>query len=404
MKKIFFAYQYSMENAGDFAINVGSLDLLSSLGYEITVMSKNTKNNEEYSLNERYIKEYYTNVKMLPGPFDLNRDGTIKTLISYTFGFVKLIYYSCFGQYKSEINSSNFVVLNGGNVLRCNSITDYIRLFALIFPLKLSISGGVQYALFPQSTTTINRKGKKLLEKYMDNAKIVFARENISYNSLQKTFNNANIIESLDSAYFIRDRENVLKEFEVKYDDYLKLDRKICITLRKEDIGDIGELSKEKRDKIENKIISFISQAIKGGYSIVLVIQTKKDKKFTEDIFNKVNSSNISIIEEYNPLFLREIYRNSECLVGMRLHSIILAMSVGTPVVGYFDEAWGIKNPGTLSKFNMPYCYLNSNDSFFTMINEAKSNKELMNETIQNCKLRMISDLENVINNRKIVG
>lgn len=39
----------------------------------------------------------------------------------------------------------------------------------------------------------------------------------------------------------------------------------------------------------------------------------------------------------------------------MRLHSIILATSVGTPSIGIFDSNWGKKNPGTMKKFGLPY-------------------------------------------------
>ena len=47
-----------------------------------------------------------------------------------------------------------------------------------------------------------------------------------------------------------------------------------------------------------------------------------------------------------------------DLLVGMRLHSLILALSKGIPCAGYFEKSWGLKNPGLLSMFGLPICFI----------------------------------------------
>ena len=88
-------------------------------------------------------------------------------------------------------------------------------------------------------------------------------------------------------------------------------------------------------------------------HNILIVVQTEIDRKFSECIHQELPGSRI--IEEHDPLVLREIYRNVDVLITMRLHAGILAMSVDTPVIGIFSNEWGLKNPGIMSDFGMPY-------------------------------------------------
>lgn len=395
MKKAFFAYQYGMANAGDFAINIGSLDLLSEFYDDITIVSKLTADDSEFNRNVEYLKKYYPNYDVIEGPFNLNRGNIVSTLKSYLLGALKYPVLLNNGKYNKYVRDSDMLFLNGGNILRCESFTDYVRLYALLFPLRLARKNNTDYILLPQSTTSINYKGNKLLEPFLNQAKLVFAREDISYKKLSTNFRNANIVNSLDSAFFIKNREIPRNEYEEKYNILSTKNRNVCITLRKEDLGDIGELSNEKKEKIETAIKNLANILLNKDYSITFVIQTKKDKEFTQKIYNQLKTnSEVTIVEEYDPLILREIYRNSLCLFGMRLHSMILAMSVGTPVVGYFDPNWGSKNPGTLGQYGMPYCYINDELDLFSLLKEAIKNRDNMISGIEESKENIIKLLE----------
>lgn len=396
MNRAFFAYQYGRANAGDFAINIGSLDLISEFFDEITVLSKTT-NSEEFQNDKKYLTDLYENISMLEGPFDLNRNQNSTLLKNYLTGLYKYFYLANKGEYAKSIMNSNIVFLNGGNLFRCNNFTDYVRLYALTFPLKIAKKNNLDYILLPQSTTKLNKYGKKLLSSYINDAKIMFAREEITYNKLKPYFPKANMLNSLDTAFFIKDREAIEEMFFEKYSEIIgKSTSNITITLRKEDIGDIGELDKEKQINIIKKIEELVETAIKRKIKVVFVIQTLKDKEFTEKIFNRFSYSElVYIIEEYDPLILREIYRNSSCLFGMRLHSIILAMSVGTPVVGYFDQNWGSKNPGTLGQYHMPYTFIDKDETLFPFLDNALANQQKMVEGLEESKKNMKSALSN---------
>ena len=46
----------------------------------------------------------------------------------------------------------------------------------------------------------------------------------------------------------------------------------------------------------------------------------------------------------------------------MRLHAGILALSALTPVIGLFSEEWGLKNPGIMGDYEMPYLIIENNE------------------------------------------
>lgn len=388
------AYQYGMVNAGDFAINIGSLDLLCDYYDEIIVISKLTSNDTEFKKNKEYLLKYYKNIQLIDGPFSLNRNNFFTTIKSYLLALFKYPLLIANDKYNKILQNVEVVFLNGGNLLRCTNITDLVRLFALIFPLKLAQINNLDYILLPQSTTSINGIGKKILEPYINSATIVYAREEISKNKLQNIFPKSKIDLSLDLAFFIKDRDSAKIEFLSKY-IYLG-NNNVCLTLRKEDIGDIKNLSADKRENIVKTTVNLVNSLLNNKFTVTFIIQSQKDKKFTEKIYSLFRSDEkVRLIEEYDPLILREIYKNSSYLFGMRLHSLILAMSVGTPVIGYFDQNWGNKNPGTLERYGMPYSYIDQNLDLFELLPEAEKNKDKMNKELHRAKNAFVKHISN---------
>jgi hypothetical protein len=76
---------------------------------------------------------------------------------------------------------------------------------------------------------------------------------------------------------------------------------------------------------------------------------------------------------------------------------MILAMSVGTPVVGYFDPNWGSKNPGTLGQFDMPFCYIEEDNKLYNMIKIALENQDAMKKKITQSKEYVLAVFDNKI-------
>lgn len=356
MKKAIIFYLWGNRNAGDMAICLGAISLLKELGYEITFVSRFAENQLDYIISEEYIKEYHDDIIIEPGLFFLDRfDSKIKKFFSHLKGLTKLISPIDDKRISQLIYESDIVFLNGGNLLRGNSLTDYARLNALFYPFRIARHLKKPMVCLPQSTAETNFIGLNILQNNLKKFKSVFIRENKSYSLFKKRLTEVNLIKSIDLAFFIKDKSIANEKYRDNYDGKLinKQDKNIAIVLRTTTIGDIGELSYEEKSEIENKIINLIKK-MKNEYQIYFIIQTKKDKEFTYCVKKHLNNINeIRIIEEYDPYVIREIYKNMDFVIAMRLHAAILSLSVNTPVIGYFKDEWGLKNKGVMKDIGM---------------------------------------------------
>jgi polysaccharide pyruvyl transferase WcaK-like protein len=359
MKTVSLIYTYGLKNSGDMAINLGAFDLLLDLDCEIKAFSKSDESDKEFKITQTYINEYYPQIKLYGGPFKLNRDDSkITTIINHINGYLKTIGVNEDIKFIERLTSSQLVVFNGGNLFRSESITDYARLKALMYPLKKAQEKKIPYIILPHSASTINKRGSRLLDNNLVNAKRFFTREDMSYDYLGRKFTNLQMEKSIDLAFFIKNNDLAKKKFNDKYQSIFNTNsNKIAITLRTQVVGDLGELNTSTKNKILDAIRNTIKHYINmDDYQIMLIVQTRKDREVTEQIYNEYKSTDkIAIIEEYDTLVLKEIYRNCKLLIGMRLHSIILALSANTPAIGYFEKTWGFKNPGLMQKFDLPY-------------------------------------------------
>ena len=354
MKKILLIYSYSAKNAGDLAITLGALDLLSDNKNEIITISRYSENDEQYHESATYLKKRYSDLKIFPSPFELNRNTSkLNLLKQYLNGFLKILGLKNNTEFKKLVKGFDKVYFNGGNLLRCGSITDFIRLVALIYPLKVAIKANIPVVILPQSTAKINFWGRKLLKPVLNDSEKVYCREELTFETFKKSFPQAPLYLNTDLAFFISHR--IKKETESA--------KKIAITTRSQTIGDIDELPANKKQLIKRTLQGITHKLLEKGYQVVFVVQTKKDRTFTHEIFSdfKKQDTKVEFFENYNPIELIKFYSTCDLLLGMRLHSIILALTAGTPCIGYFEENWGLKNPGIIEAFNQDFIYTDDN-------------------------------------------
>ncbi len=383
-KRAVLAYQYGMSNAGDFAITVGAIDYLLRHYETIDVISKYTAEDSDYMEAQDYFRRLYgSRVTLYPGPFALNRSSGPAQLKSYAGGLMKVFSAGTRRFYSELIAGADCVYINGGNLLRCESLTDLIRLEALLYPAGIARSAHTALTFLPQSTTSINRAGYLRIRGLLSCSKAVLVRESISYDYLKNRFPDIAFQKIMDMAFFIDNRQAYREKCEKTYPWLFQLTQKpVAITLRKEKIGDIGEFPQEKQDLIRSEMSGLIGEIQKHKVPLLFVIQTEKDRAFTEELHAAAakadDGHSVYVLEEHDPLLLREIYANVSVLVGMRLHSIILAASVQTPVVGYFDPEWGNKNPGILQELGMPYARIGEEPAWAELLGTARENNRLI--------------------------
>ena len=390
MKKIGLVYAYSGKNAGDLAITLGALDLLSSTGSKITTISRYSSHDKQFTESAEYIKKRYPNVEILSSPFELNRDcSKINLLRQYVVGLFKILGIINNQHLKNTILGFDKLYFNGGNLLRCESVADFIRLVALVYPIKVALKSNIPVVVLPQSTAKINWFGQMLLKPILNSVERVFCREEMSYLALKNYFPKAPLSLNTDLAFCINYPT-------LKISSNIK---RIAITTRSQTIGDLKDLPESSKRKIEHQLKILTDQLLKDGYLVSFVVQTEKDLAFTKNIYNLFeNNTNVSLYENYDPLDLIQFYSTCNLLVGMRLHSIILALSAGTPCVGYFDKSWGLKNPGILKSFDQGYVFIEDDDRALLSLIDAKlgqcpsANKENVFLKIQKFRDELILD------------
>ncbi|MEZ9155158.1 polysaccharide pyruvyl transferase family protein [Vibrio sp. F13] len=370
--KVTLFYGYSQYNAGDMAITLGALDLLNECEFDITVISRFNEESKYFLMSRDYLQERYPNINIIPCPFILDRDGgVVEQLVNYTKSFLTLINIRNRDFFINHISNSDVVFFNGGNLLRCGSLNDYLRLTALFKPLSESKKIGKPYYILPQSTAHINKFGNAIIKNTLEGAKLSFIREKFSYEKLSKTFPLASLRSSYDCALFIDRKIEVGERKKV-----------VAITVRGLTVGDLRTLSDIELSIIKNRIKEIAKKALYEKYEVEFVVQTDKDLKFTHEIKNELEAetnTEYSLLHSNDPIELIDYYSTISMLVGMRLHSIILAVSQGTPCYGYFDRTWGLKNPGFMDLFNLG-CEFVSEDNIPLSIDEyLKKNEGFFN-------------------------
>lgn len=348
MKKSLLVYSYSAKNAGDMAITLGALDYLTTKYDECYCISRYSLNQDNFKSSTKVINETYKNVKIYPSPFSLDRSkGKLSIIKDYLIGFYKLNFQRN-NLFLELVNDVETVYFNGGNLLRCNKLTDFIRLFALLRPLQTALNANKKVVILPHSTAEINFFGKLLLKPVLKKVDVLYAREELSYNKFKFFFPECNVQLSTDLAFAIKNKYAEVNKRKV-----------VAFTTRSQTMGDIGELSYEMKNKIMLTLESCVNYCLDAGYEVKLIVQTKKDLQFTKNLHLKFsNVEKVSFYESYDVKELIKIYSSCSLLIGMRLHSIILALSTGTPVIGYFKKEWGLKNPGLLSTYKQKYVFL----------------------------------------------
>ena len=353
MKKVSLIYGYSPRNAGDFAITIGAIDVLRSCGAKIRLFSRYNRSNKDFSDAENLLKKLYGDeLEIMESPFNLDRkDGLYKTIKSYIDGALSVSGLKRNSKFRKSLLDCDLLIFNGGNLFRCSSIIDYTRLKALMYPLELAINEK-PIIIFPQSAARINTMGKRVLLPVLRKAEKVYIREKESFEYLKGITSNTNFFQTIDLAFFI-DKSRV-KEIE-------QFKGSIAITLRGHTVGDITGLDERKLSHIckeLKKAVEFL-----GKEKFIIVVQSEKDIPLSERLSKMLN---IETFETHDPIELLSIYKSAKMLIGMRLHSIILALSIGTPCYGIFYKEWGLKNPGMMKYFDMPYHFLDD----FSPLNE----------------------------------
>jgi len=401
--KITIAYGYGPQNAGDFSLNLGTINLLSEL-YDkknIYMISRFGEDSPDFKESKRLIERYEPGVTLLPCFFDVDRyrQNRIERSLNIGKAAARYLYYAKIPGTGAlsrlpaikAINDSKFLFCNSGNLFYWNEYRkDPAYLYGILFPFKYAEKIRKPYGFLPQSIGEIEGTGKLILEDTFKRSEFLTFREPISKEKFQKLFDQNHPV-FIDTAFFIdsideEKAEEILFKTQIENDDFISL------TVRTATLGDMNSLDAKESEDIIKKLNDLINHVLENyDHHILLVCQTKKDLESTtllESMYE--DEDRVKMIEEYNPVVLRSLYEKSELLIAMRLHSAIFSLSAGTPVLGIYKEEWGPKMPGTLELLNMGD-YVLDISSFY-----PKKGSELIENMVENRESLSDEILENV--------
>lgn len=336
-------YLYGPENAGDMAICLGTIGFLRRHGVDVTAVSRFDAAAPDFATSRDLVHKYYPEVEVIPGMFALDRSAGKATVVGqYAAGAAKLLFNIGDRAVAELVEQADIVLFNGGNLLRCASATDAIRLEALFYPLRIAKRMRKRVVCLPQSTATVAPRWKSFLGRKLELFDKVFIREGASFEKLCSLYRALAFSKSTDMAFFMDDPEGKPRSKEAR----------AAMIVRGTAIGDIGELERARQDELLGAFVCFAGAHPELAYTVV--VQTKKDRAFSERLVDFLpNSANL--IEEHDPFKLLSIYKGVDVTLSMRLHAAILSLRAGTPVIGLFDKEWGLKNIGVMSDYGMGY-------------------------------------------------
>lgn len=363
MKKAAIYYLYGNQNVGDMAISMGALSYLTASNFSVTGVSRWHQSQASFMRDRSLYLDKFPNISFEGGPIAFERRHG--KWFGNVIGYLGAFFHMCRGSYlknlANTIESSDIVILNGGNLLRCVTVTDLLRLFAFLFPLFVARRRGISYVIFPQSTSEMNWIGKMLVRGIFGGALKVWVREYISLNKFRTMFPDKKFDYAPDMAFYLYKLGNEeVKNISRACEDATF--KRIAITVRAHSIGDIAPFSPAKRAGVKQAVIDTLvklSLSWKLRVTIVTVcdIDAEISCELADEILerNIISSVDLSSITTRCPFELMSLLGEQDLLLGMRLHSIILALVSLTPCAGLFDRSWGLKNPGVLERFALPY-------------------------------------------------
>lgn len=350
------AYAYGCRNAGDFAINEGSLALLSRAvpGADVTGVSRFASGSPEY---RRMADELDTldEGALVGGPitYDPERQSRPAQLAALArdglqYG-VDLV-----GAAKSSsvhstlydrVTDGDALLFNGGNAIhysRSHGSLPY--LLAMLYPLQVARRNGVPYGLLPQTTFALEGVAKRLVRPLLADAEFVMTRDAVTFDYLSEFGLSTQLINGVDTAF--------LNGTPTASERSPGESSRIAAVPRFSTLGDTGELD-ETGARMEGTFLTYLGGLVESGHEVTLTIQTEIDAAWAARHRDRLDDIGVDYFESYDPDALRAHYAEMDLLVTMRLHAAIFALSVGTPTIGVYRSEWGPKTPGTFQTLDI---------------------------------------------------
>ena len=322
---ILFSF-FNSNNIGDREISGYFMENLSEY-YHVIPCS----NEGDFDIHNKYVAEELTLIEKIKRK--ICRYTNVKYLTPRYKDFIE--------KYKGKLDSVNFIVLGGGNVLmdysdKTNSFTKYKEY--LTFAKEKNVKC---YALSIGIGPFSNKNQLKGAVETLNLCDYISFRDKQSYELFVNNGGNSNICEiSIDPV--------ISKEYERK-----SACNRIAIN-----VVNPSWYGKDYCTKVFAGYVSLIENIAKQypEKNISIFTTELNDISCLKRIYEKCsNLTNLEIRETFSIDQLTALYKDSEFVIGARMHSLIIAYACHVPIVGL---SWSEKVSGFFNIINKrEYCF-----------------------------------------------
>ncbi|MCD4784709.1 MAG: polysaccharide pyruvyl transferase family protein [Candidatus Eremiobacteraeota bacterium] len=341
-------------NGGDAAILLSMIESIKREFGEDVDIKVQAKKHEA-------CRRYYPEVDFIPALEEREKGRNLFEKIFLRLKYSRLLLYAAMERFlkirvsllltdmEREITGSfrdnNVVISCGGGFLN-----DYYPLYKRTVGFILARLYGCKTVIYAQSVGPFWRYISKLQARWiLENASLVILRDEKSYDILRNRLNikNENTHITADEAHLLPSVDpgktpvsSIKKEFPGKL--------LVGISIRRWEFGDIpDEMERQRKVSLYISAVKEICTHLVDKYNTHIVfISTCQgrpeyfidDSKFAAGVIKDLPREardNITVTSDaYDPRKLKKIMENFDLFVGMRMHTIILAMCAGVPCVG----------------------------------------------------------------------
>ena len=255
--------------------------------------------------------------------------STVKSYIS----MLLRIYSGRYNGFENAMNKADIIISCGGGYMKCRSFRHFFGDFIVHYAQPMAaIKLKKDYVIFAQTIGPFGKSVARFAEPLLYEAKMVLAREEISYNYVKNTYPNAKVYLTGDIAFLLK-KEKV--DFKVE-SNYIN----VGITVRDWNFPECID-AEERRNNYINAIVEFLDKRAYDKkfrfYLMPQVIGPHNDndiivsKKIQEKALEKDNI--FLVMSDYQPGAIKQIYSQMDYFIGTRMHSNIFALSSNVPCI-----------------------------------------------------------------------
>lgn len=302
-------------------------------------------------------------------------------ILKLKLNFIKLLP-SKLQEIIKDYENAHFIIFVGGGYLRSKKgLTQSLNLFMQLAPFIFCKLFDAKRIIAPISFGPFAYKWQEWLSaKVLNNFDLVSIREEVSFEILKK-YSLSNVVLSSDHALLL----NVNVKARKQRHDYFT----IGFTVRNWGY-------RMQQEKLEDALIgTFEKVSEKMRIRIQPVVQVdaprygEADKEATLRLIKKLKKRHIKVLPMINGTSLYQLikaYASLDLLVGMRMHSNILAAIQGTPFVAisYEHKTQGIAKQLFMEKYCVNCTDVNS-ENLYNLLVDAYHHRKNLKNNLKSC-------------------